>query len=496
MAKKKSKWTGGVSLEQLRTDERCFIEGCIGDEMWDVQAQIVKSVMENERTAVKSCHGSGKTWTAARIVLWFLFTYYPSKVITTAPTFTQIKEILWREIKDAHSGSKFELPGKVLDTTLNLDDQWFAIGRSTNDPTRMQGFHSPHVLVVGDEASGIPRDIFEAIEGAISTDFIRFLLIGNPTDPSCYFSERFKKDGWNKFTISAFDTPNFKNFKDINAVLSSTEEDRRKAVTHPYLITPNWVYQMHEEYGIDHPAFEARVYGNFPRFSTDTLISLADAEFATRNNDIKLEGERVLGIDVARFGSDKTAYYGRQGGNIFFHDTDAKRDLMYIANKACALYHEHKFEIIGIDDTGLGGGVTDRLKELGIPVFPINFASSPQDKTLYTLIKDEMYWELRDMFIKREIRIPEDSELVGQLTGVKYTYKNGKLKMESKADMKNRGVPSPDKSDALAICMYTSQVKKGGFANFMDQQESLDKKHFQEMVDNAQKPQTFADFLK
>lgn len=458
--------------KKLRTDSSFYIETVLGGQLWDKQREIVQSVLDNERTVVKSCHGSGKTWISARIVLQFLHAYKDAIVVTTAPTFHQVKDLLWKEIRTAFAQAPFALPGKILDTRYVIDDSWYAVGRSTNEPTNFQGYHAPYILVVVDEASGVDRGIFEAIEGVLSTGFTRILLIGNPTDPSGYFAERFKTPGWNKITISAFDTPNFQKYPNIEAIREA--HDLTKRVKHNYLITPSWVKNRLDEYGEESPLFQSRVLGNFPKIADDTLISLSDAEFATHNNDINLEGDRVLGVDVARFGKDRTAYVGRQGNHVFLLDTEIKRDTMHVAGSIIKKMNEHQFTAVGVDDTGVGGGVVDRLKEQGVNVIPYNFGERATEPDKYANKKAEISWNARRMFEKQEIKIPDDEVLIGDITTMKYKMTSrGTIQIESKEDMKKRGLKSPDIADALFICLDVGKKHDDAFLTAMKEKSTM-----------------------
>src|SRR5581483_4456911 len=146
-------------IKDIQENPVYFVEGIFGDTLWQKQQDIINSIRDFKYTTVRSCHGAGKSFIAARIVLWFLYSFANSKVITTAPTFRQVEDILWREIASAMSKKRFSLEGQLNQTSLDLGNDWFALGLSTNEPSRFQGFHATHILLIVDEASGVPQNI-------------------------------------------------------------------------------------------------------------------------------------------------------------------------------------------------------------------------------------------------------------------------------------------------------------------------------------------------
>ena len=170
-----------VTLEQfqakIQEDPIYFLDGILECGHWSKQDDILRSVFEHQRTTVKSCHGIGKTYIAARIVLAFLFAYKDSVVVTTAPTFRQVENILWREIRQAASRSVVKLGGNILKTKFEIDEKWYAIGISSDKDDNFQGFHAEHLLVVGDEAAGIPENTMQVMEALMTSQGTHELLI-------------------------------------------------------------------------------------------------------------------------------------------------------------------------------------------------------------------------------------------------------------------------------------------------------------------------------
>jgi len=187
-----------------------FVKDILGANTWNMQDEITKSVFKYPVTAVKTCNAVGKSFIAARIAIAFLTLHPGSIVVTTAPTWRQVTDVLWREIATAVKMSKFKLTDKqVTQAGLNLDTDWYAVGLSTKTPENFFGYHADHILVIVDEAGGVPELVFTGVKAITPNANARVLYIGNPTNPDGTFAEAFKNPLYKKFTISAFDTPNF-----------------------------------------------------------------------------------------------------------------------------------------------------------------------------------------------------------------------------------------------------------------------------------------------
>lgn len=414
--------------------------------LWDKLTEISDSVAGNRRTVVPSGHGIGKTFIAARIVLWFLFCHYPAKVITTAPTWPQVKRLLWAEIHKAYNIARYPLGGTLLQTELNIDEDWFAMGVSTDadvaerqfGATRLQGIHSPNLLAVLDEAPGVEQAIWTAIDTLITGQNNKILAIGNPTSPSGSFYNACKSPLWHKVHVSSFDHPNVK--------------ENRLIV--PGAVTAEWIEDYRAEYGEGTPLWQAKVLGQFPAEGTDTLIPLTWAEACV---GLKLNQEnevlvKRLGIDVARYGDDKTALCEILGAEVQPIETIQKKDTNWTIGQAIRKNRQQQYEAIGVDDTGVGGGVTDGLEDAGLEVDPINFGSAAIEADTFENRAAELWWNLRKALETKELSLPNDPELINQLCSRKYRQtRKGKIALETKDEMKKRGLKSPDKADALAI---------------------------------------------
>jgi hypothetical protein len=241
-----------LQLRARMADPVWKAKNLFGFDAWSKQQEVLKALKKHKRVAVRSCHGVGKTATAAVAVLDFM-TEGPCRVITTAPTWSQVEQLLWREIALRHSkipGGK-DAFGKMFKSSLEVRSDWFAMGLSTDKPERFQGHHAPRMMLVVDEASGVDEAIYEASEGFLTADEARVLLIGNPTRPTGTFYKAFQPDsGWYTVHMSAFDAPCFTGEK--------VSEDAQRA-----LITQEWVQDAKRQWGEDSSAYKIRVLGEF-----------------------------------------------------------------------------------------------------------------------------------------------------------------------------------------------------------------------------------------
>lgn len=448
------------AVDRLRADPAFFVDDVLGGLPWPKQLDILLSVRDNPRTTVRSCSDSGKSWTAARVAMWFLYTHYPSTVITTAPTWRQVKDILWREIGVCHRSARYPLGGDLIQVSLTIDPKWFAMGISTDEAERFQGFHNENVLVIVDEASGVPDAIFTAVENPLAGGHTRLLLIGNPTQVSGAFYESHRSPIYHKITISAFDTPNFTAFgitiKDIRDGSWLAKIDGRP-LPQPYLVSPQWVAERCAAWGEASPMWQCYVMGQFPTLGIDTLIPLAAIE-AAQGRNLNPSGVKTMGVDIARYGDDESAALIRQGDVVLTIESWGKTDTMETTGKIIDIARQHGVPMgnVNVDVVGVGAGVVDRLLELGHPVNGVNVGTSPMDNTRFGNLRAEVFWNIRDRFTNGTVDIPDDPVLSSQLASIKYKFTSrGQVMIESKEEMRKRGVKSPDRADAMALAYYT-----------------------------------------
>ena len=438
-----------------------FASDVLGVELWAKQREVLGALVKHRRVAVKSGNGLGKGFCAAVALLWFIHAHKDAAIaLSTAPTFRQVRHVLWRQVRRLYRPNAQLLGGKMLDTRWEISDERYAMGLSAENADQFQGFHSPNMLIVVDEAEGVSDEIYEAIEAVMTTADPLLLLIGNPTTVTGAFRRAFYEERqlYHNITISALDSPNVQAGKTVV----------------PGLTSARWVEERRETWGEDNPIYRARVLGEFSDQAEDTLIGLSDVEAAaqrwkaekegvageTEGETIDIPGEVVLAVDVARFGSDRSVILRRQGSRVLEIRTFRDMDTMQLAGWVAAAIRETSPERVCVDEIGVGAGVVDRLKEQGHPVKGINVARRARQERLFANVRAEGYWRLKELFATGEISIPDDHQLMGELAALRYSFDSqGRVLMESKEAMRQRGLPSPDKADALMLAFLESANK-------------------------------------
>lgn len=453
----------------------------IGEKPWWAQEEILKSIRVNKVTTVRSCHDVGKSYTASRAAIDFLTAFEDSIVVTTAPTFRQVEHVIWREIRGAHKKSKIPLGGKMLKTRLDFSEEWYAIGISTNDPDRFQGFHakSGHILVIVDEAAGVSEEVFQAIDALLTTGGARLLLIGNPTSLSGRFYDSHHKETHSikRIHISCFDTPNFTN-NGIRNIADLKRVDLSKIeITHPYLITPDWALDMITRHGENNPIVQSRVLGQFPSAQANTLMPLNFIEAAielrkelddiNNPNDSKEEQARKAAVrkaflgrpsaaaDPARYGDDKTVITEREGGYVHDLIVHGKENTAQTAGRLKILGPQ---DWISVDTDGVGGGVADILEDDGytnIIQIMNNAKAWPEegDQSLRGLtfanLRSQLYYHFAEKLKKGQIALPDDPDLAAELAVMRFYITRQGIAVMSKDDIKKELSRSPDRGDSV-----------------------------------------------
>ena len=458
-----------------------FAREALGVTLWSKQEEVLRALMEKRRVAVKSGNGLGKDFTAAVALLWYLHTHDPGIVLSTAPTFRQVRHVLWRQIRTLHRRAAQPLGGRMLDTRWELAADRYALGLSSDEAERFQGFHSENMLVVVDEAEGIEDEIYEAIDAVMTSDNVKLLLIGNPTRPSGPFYRAFhdEKGIYKPITISALESPN---------VVSGEVEIAG-------LTTAEWVEERRAIWGEASDAYRSRVLGEFPRLGEDVLMAMEDIDEAveegypspqpspTRGEGAMAEPARgegaggqdwsgmflagaerwssgpvVIGMDVARFGRSRTVLVARRGDVVESVQVFRRIDTMAGVGQVIEALREYGPALVNVDEVGVGGGVVDRLREQGYTVRGMAGSAAPERDLTCGNRRAEGYRMLERRFSERRIRIPRDVELIQELARMRYRYDSrGRMLIESKGKMRSRGLSSPDKADALMLAFLDDE---------------------------------------
>jgi phage terminase large subunit len=494
-----------------------FVRDVLGRNPWSKQAEIITDVFKYPVVAVKSCNAAGKSDLASDVALTFLMCKPFSIVITTAPTWRQVKDVIWRYIRGKHAKAPVKLTeAQCNQVGLDINEDWYAVGLSTKDSEKFFGYHADDILVIIDEASGVEEEIWVGVDAVTPNLNAHVLAIGNPTNPDGRFYRMFQDPLVKKHTITVFDTPNFTANGILNIeqlvsyftpppnldseseqIMYIIEQQKKLKTPIPALISPMTVYRRYIQWGPEHPMWEALIMAQFPSQASTALIPLGlvlksvdvwkqikqaekDAAFAKEVDKrpewtIKKGISWNYGVDVARFGDDSTVIAPAKGGMVEKLVAWSKVDTSITVEKIMQNISVMDFKAsIRVDDIGVGGGVSDQLNKLKrdnpdkyhYSVLRMNFAAGTTNPAKWFNLRAEVYDKLADMFLNHEIAIPDDEELVSELATirVKYVGKDNQIKqVEPKAQIKDRLKRSPDRADALAMAMYS-----GGAGSWSD----------------------------
>lgn len=441
--RKKEKTWQEVKLENgdYRDDPVSFVHEVLGVRLWDKQMETMLAIRDNARVSVKSGNGLGKGFLAGCIVLWWMATRDPAICITTAPTSRQGRFILWRQIHALHARAPGLIGGRLLEARLDYSEQRYAVGITAEGGTQFQGFHSPALLVIVDEAMGVGEEIYEAIEGMMTAGGPKLLLLGNPTGVTGAFYRSFHRESsiYKGITFNALDSP--------NVVAGETYW--------PGLVTAEWVEERKTIWGEDSPLYRSRVLGEFPEVGDGGLFNMRRVDEAVgRTIEVDDDEPFYLGVDVARYGDDSSCISIMQGPRVLECRTANGYDTMRTADWVRDVMGElPDLEQVGVDEVGVGAGVVDRLLQLGEEkVLGINVGRPAWQKRLYSNLRSEGYHLFKGLVERGEIELPDYDRLVEELADVRYTFdSNGLVAIESKADLKARGGWSPDVADSVVL---------------------------------------------
>lgn len=409
----------------------------------------------HDRIAVKSGHGVGKSTELSIIILLGLVTHHPIKIPCTAPSAHQLEDVLWAELAQWHRRLHPWLRKLFNFKQGKVEAAWapnesFAVARTARreQPEAFQGFHAKHLWFVADEASGVDDLVFEVASGAMSTPGAKTFLRGNPTRTSGYFYDCFHPTAgmkpWRTSTVSCFDV----------AGVSWAD--------------PGYPAEVAGRYGEDSNVYRVRVLGEFPRQDDDTVIPLDLIDAAVARDVEPIEGPVVWGVDVARFGSDRTAVAKRMLNSLVEPVVSwAQVDLMQTTGRIVAMYEETRAYMrpkeICVDAIGIGAGVADRLREEGLPAKAVQVSEKPGIMERYLRERDELWFRAREWFDSREVTMPEDAVLQNELATVRYSFSSsGKLRVETKDEMRKRGLRSPDLADAFILTFAAAHAVRWG----------------------------------
>lgn len=417
-----------------------FVREVLGADPEPYQAEILTAIARRERrVAVRSGHGVGKTTTLAWAIVWHLCVKFPQKTVCTAPTTKQLYDALAAETKSwmrklpAPVLAQFDIQVEHLKRIAAPEESFVSFRVSKAEtPEALAGVHSDHVLLICDEASGIPEAVYEAAAGSMSGHNACTVLAGNPVRTNGLFFDAFHKlrDMWRCIHISC---------------LTSAR------------VTPDFVEDMKRRYGEDSNGYRVRVLGEFPTADDDTLIPYAHVEAALLRDVQALDVQPIWGLDCARKGRDRSALAIRRG-NVLDEPVRWWKglDTMQLVGRVKEIWDttlpSQRPSEICIDSIGLGAGVADRLSELGLPARSVAVSESAALTDRFSNLKAELWWAARLWFEALDVNLANDTKLMSELVVVEFDYSsNGKIVVESKKELRKRIDFSPDLADAFIL---------------------------------------------
>jgi len=437
-------------IEVFRNRPVEFVEEVLKAKPLPWQKRFLKAIAAGERRiSVRAGHGVGKSTACSWALIWFMLTRFPQKSVLTAPTAGQLFDALFSEVKRWIN----QLPEFLKDNIEVYSDRivlkaapessfMSARTSSADRPEALAGVHSENVLLICDEASAIPEPVFESAAGSMSGHSATTVLIGNPTRNTGLFFRTHHQlsSDWFTMHVSCLDNP---------------------------LVSDDFVKQIKATYGEGSNAFRVRVLGEFSLREDDVLIAAELVDSAMdRDVGLNLTEPVVYGVDVARFGDDRTVLCKRQGNVVTEIKSWGGSDLMETVGRIVNEANADKPSVIMVDSIGLGAGVADRLREQGYNVRDVNVSESSAMNPQASRLRDELWLSVRDWLAQRACKIPKTDDLRAELCAPTYAFaSNGKIKVEGKADMKRRGLRSPDLADALCLTFADGAAYVGGRAS-------------------------------
>ena len=409
------------------------------------QAQTLRAFVEHQRLALKACKGPGKSTVLSWLGWNFLLTRPFPKVVATSITEANLRDGLWTEMaKWRHKApllqEMFEWRVERI-VSVEHPETWWMAARSWSrgaDPgaqaDTLAGLHADYILFLIDEAGGVPDSVAAAAEAALATGVeTKLVIAGNPTlleGPLYRACTRERKLWWVKEITGDPDDP-----------------DRSPR------ISVQWAREQIDKYGRESPYVMVNVFGQFPPTSSTALLGVGDVERAQRRMVVEgawLEEAKVLGVDVARFGDDRTVLTARQGPMCFDQKVFRNLNTMEVADQVAASAAKWRPDLVVVDQGGVGAGVLDRLQQMGVEAIGID-SNWKAIEARFVNRRAEMWWKMAD-WVKAQGCLPETPELVSELTGPQYSFSpTGKIVLESKDELKEKGLPSPDLADSLAL---------------------------------------------
>lgn len=447
------------------TDPVSWAKDFLGVYLWSKQAEVAMSLVTEKNVIVKAGHEVGKSFLAGLLICWWVDTHWQLPggcfVVSTAPSTKQINAVVWREVRKffkladerfKEGKSDHKLPGYITsDAHWRLPDG-IELGYGAKPPDNksdtMSGIHARYVLSVGDEATGLSEELIGDLGNITSNATSRRFLILNPTNPLSYVAEIFKRQTgtWKTHSISVLDSPNFhEGGEGLPVEVLET------------LVDQSYVDDMARDYGESSPTYISRVLGEFAWDMGFTLIRPEDIAVGL-DTDLETSLETVprLGVDFSRSkAGDKNSVYSWHDGKLRYVDSWNEPNALRTAEKVDDYARSLGCREVRVDGSGLGGPIADYLREISsghYTVIEMLGGNASPDRSRWYNARAFWYWSFQDRLAKAEIDLDEtDDTLQQELMGIEIKKRSAgidNLLIESKEDMRKRGVGSPDHADA------------------------------------------------
>lgn len=442
-----------------KADPVAFARDVLGIELWSAQIEILESIRDNRNTTVRSGHKCGKSTALAVAALWFYCSFPRARVVLTAVKASQIDEVIWKEVRRIYRGAKLPLGGTLYDLArsgLRAEDDRQIWGITARDGEGLAGISGPNILVLTDEASGIPEKFFEVLGSSLagSGGTARKCYISNPTKTTGEFfkSHTVNAHLFNCIHVSSEDTPNARGTGEI-----------------PGLAGPEWIAEKQIEYGADSALYRVRVKGEFVENEAGQIISVALlSEAEARWSETVASGRLCIGVDPAGDGEggDESAFAVRRGNKVL--KIFARRSITPagILTEILGIIREHSRPrdepaIVSLDVEGVIGGNVAGVLIGHLAQSPDAFelsrvkASTKLPRPPFERIRDALWGNLL-RWLEDGGAIPEDVKLANELTYAKLEEipGSGRVKVTPKAEMRKLLGRSPDRADALALSVW------------------------------------------
>jgi len=450
---KQSKSTNN-DIEALLTlyyqDPIIFSKQILGIKPDKQQESVITQLYKKKKATVRSGRGTGKTFTAGMVVWHFLSTRSNSQVYITAPSGGTISGAIWPTLGKMYDTmnpiykDQFEFQTSQI-KHKDHEFTWFAKSRTARleNPDALAGTHAKNMLYVIDEASGVSDDMFKVILGSLTEVNNYILMLSNPRRLSGFFFDSHKPT-------------NAKTFAQLHmSALKSA------------WVTRDSIKQWENLYGVDSNQYKVEVEGEFPDREDDAIIPMSVVMNAIQREEQEPLGGIRWGLDVGA-GNDKSVLIKRQGPVVFPDIKKYKyKDTMKVVGRVVREYNETpdelKPEAIYVDTIGVGKGAGDRLREQGLPIIPAVASNRAHMKKYNYNAKSEWWKEMYEWFRDMEPQIPDDNDLLEELTTMRCVpSSDGRFKVEPKDKYKSRLKRSPDTADALAITFSMKSRKTVG----------------------------------